>query len=424
MSLQKIQDILYKSIGLDTKTIGSSAILHAVNKRIHFCKLNDIESYHTKLVKDKNELIELIEQVVIPETWFFRDKEPFKMLIKYVNEEWLKSNHSGPLRILSIPCATGEEPYSIAIALTEAGLTPSQICIDAVDISNKNIKRCKEARYRQHSFRGVDPQIQKRFFLLHDELYRPDSLIKAMVNFTQASILDTNYVNNQLPYDVVFCKNLLIYFDEKTQQRTINMLDHLVKKSGILFVGHSESGRFINNQNWNISYKYPKSFAIRKFIDDSRFKENPSLKKAAKKPYPAASKPQKIKPEQPKSTIPKQKVKKVKPNTALPNLRNAQLLADRGEFTKAKSICLDLLTINKQDPETYFLLAFIQMAMGDECKAIEYFRNVVYLEPRNFDALMYLATLIGQQGDPKQAQNFRERAQRCQNNINKRPQNV
>lgn len=423
MSLEKIQDILYSTIGLHSKTIGSSTILHAINERIQSCKLNDIESYHSKLIKDKNELKELIEEVVIPETWFFRDIEPFKMLIKFVNNEWLKSKPSGPLRVLSIPCATGEEPYSIAMALLDAGLTPSQVYIDAVDVSNRNIKRCKQASYRDHSFRGVDALTQKRFFRQKDDddLYHPDILIKAMVNFDQASILNTQYIYNQRPYDVVFCRNLLIYFDEKTQLNAINMLSQLLKPSGILFVGHAETGKFINNKNWSMSFKYPKSFAVRKFIDDARFEKNKQEKPIVKKSNYKSNSRKTISPKYSQTTAIKRPLSKVVPlsesksTTSIPDIQYAQQLADKGSFTEAESICLDSLTINKQDSKAYFLLALIQIATGDERKAVQYFRNVVYLEPRNFEALMYLSTLIEQQGDPKQAQRFRERAQRCKN---------
>jgi len=386
MFLEKIQDILYNTIGLHAKTIGSSTVLHAINERIQFCKLNDIESYHSKLIKDKDELTELIEEVVIPETWFFRDIEPFKMLIKFVNNEWLKSEPSGPLRVLSIPCATGEEPYSIAMALLDAGLTPSQVYIDAVDVSNRNIKRCRQAHYREHSFRGVDPLAKKRFFRLReDNFYHPDILIKAMVNFDQASILDAQYIHSQRPYDVVFCRNLLIYFDYKTQQNAAGMLSKLLKPTGILFVGHAETGRFMNNQDWSMSYKYPRSFAIRKFIDDARFENKKRIKniikKTVNKPYVRnKTSAKKTQPTTIKRTINKTTpIKKVKSTAALPDKNYAQKLADQ-----------------------------------DARKAVQYFRNVVYLEPRNFDALMYLSTLIGQQGDPKQSQRFRERAQRCQ----------
>ena len=353
MSLKKIQDILYDSIGLDTNTIGPSAVLHAVNERINSCKLSDIESYHNNLINNEGELAELIDEVVIPESWFFRDGEPFNMLTKFVNEEWLKSNPSGPLRILSLPCATGEEPYSIAIALTEAGLTPSQIHIDAVDVSKRNINKCIQARYRKHSFRGVDPLMMNRFLLLSDEVYSPDILTTTMVNFSQASILDPEYVHSQTPYDIVFCRNMFIYFDDKTQQNAINMLSYLVKQSGILFVGHSETTKFIDNENWNISYKYPKSFAIRKFIDDARFEKNDTKKVVVNSFQAVSTSIKNINPKQ--RTANKKPSDKIKlaniteTSTMLPDIKKAQRLADKGDFTKAKSICLDLLTINKQN---------------------------------------------------------------------------
>ena len=421
MHLEKIQQILYNAIGLHSKTIGSTAIMNAVNERIELCKLDNIESYHNKLIKDKDELKELIEEVVVPETWFFRDIEPFKMLIKYVKEEWLKSEPTEPLRVLSIPCATGEEPYSVAMALLDAGLTPSQIYIDAVDVSERNIKRCKEARYRKHSFRGVDSITQNRFFRLRDDdLYHPDILIKAMVNFNQASILDLNYVNKQKPYDIVFCRNLMIYFDDKTQETTVGMLDKLLKPSGVLFLGHAETGRFILNDKWNTSYKYPKSFAVRKFIDDEnittannnvRLKNNITTHQLKRKPIPKKTDLGHI--QQHKTII--KKHTEEKSVTAIQNIKYAQQLADKGEVIEAEAVCLDLLTINKQDSNAYFLLAVIQMASGDIQKALEYFRNVVYLDPKNINALTHIANISEQQGNPKQAQLFRERAQRCQN---------
>lgn len=432
MPLEKIQEILHKAIGLHFKTIGSTTILHAINERIESCQLDNIESYLEKIKSDKAELKELIEEVVIPETWFFRDIAPFKMLTQFVNEEWLQSKPESPLRILSIPCATGEEPYSIAMALIDAGLTPSQIYIDAIDVSQRNINACKKARYRKNSFRGVDPLIQNRFFRLReDNYYHPDILIKAMVNFRQANILDPGYINNQRPYDIVFCRNLLIYFDDETQTHAINTLNKLLNPTGLLFVGHVETGRFINNKDWNISFKYPKAFALRKFVDDERYQKN-KIRESNNRKNKITNNNRHIRELRSTSnrrttktyrTIVSKPLSKTKPENAteiknrippvLPDMDYAKQLADQGRFTEAESICLDSLTINKQDAKAYFILALIQLASGDEQKSAEYFRNVIYLEPRNVDAMMYLATLTEQQGDPRQAQQLKERIHRC-----------
>lgn len=430
--LEKIQDILHQSIGLDAKTVGSTTILHAINQRMELCQLKSIESYLEKIKSDKTELNKLIEEVVIPETWFFRDSEPFKMLVKFVKDEWLKSNPKTPLRVLCVPCATGEEPYSVAMSLLDAGLMPSQIYIDAVDISQRNIDSCKEASYREHSFRGVEPLIKKRFFRqCNSNRYHPDILIRAMVNFKKASILDVGYVNNQLPYDIVFCRNLLIYFDDKTQGCALNMLDKLLKPTGILFVGHAETGRFLNRKDWEVSSKYPKAFALRKFIDDTHspytnIRKNNTIKKNKIDPKPTEKsrrlytnifKPSTTT-KSPKEVNTAEKIE-IKSSTPklLPDMDYARQLADQGNFSEAESICLDSLTINKQDADAYFLLAIIQLATGDEQKSSQYFRNVIYLDPMNIDALMYLATLTANQGDIAQAQQLTERAERCRKRI-------
>lgn len=415
MSLDKIQKILYNTMGLHVETVGSSTILCAVNERIKCSQTSDIESYYKKILIDKNELKELIEEVVIPETWFFRDKEPFEMLKDFVTDEWLKNKPATPLRVLSVPCATGEEPYSIAMTLLDAGLMPSQIYIDAIDISQRNIDRCKEARYRNNSFRGVDKNTQDRFFKQDDvNHYLPDILIKAMVNFDQASILDDKYIATKRAYDVIFCRNLLIYFDDATQKNVLKMLYKSLKPKGTLFVGHAETRQFISDKNWYLSYQYPKAFAIRKFDDNNKS----NVKRVPRTP---------IKPKvrtQPKTLIKTASTQQYnneitsKPKVAkiiqkAPDMGYAQKLADQGKFTEAESICLDALAFNKQDAKAYFLLAVIQLANGDEQKSSKYFNNVIYLDPHNIDALSYLATLTEQQGDAKQAQQLRDRAQRC-----------
>ena len=421
MSLIKIQEMLYQAIGLHSETVGAATILHAINSRIECCKSESIESYYAILLSNEIELKELIEEVVVPETWFFRDIEPFNVLINFVKDEWLKRTPTAPLRVLSIPCATGEEPYSIAMTLLNAGLMPSQIYIDAIDISQRNIKRCKEARYNHNSFRGVDKKTREKFFKLHDDgCYHLDILIRAMVNFDLASILDDEYIATKRKYDVVFCRNLLIYFDNKTQKNVVVTLGELLNENGALFVGHAETGQFIMDKNWHLSYKYPKAFALRKFSDnDTKKIININARKSVANPTKLQSRKQPANSHNKnfnKVIIRTRKTEKLTPQ--VPDMEYAKKLADEGNFTEAESICLDLLEINKQDAKAYFLLALIQLANGDEQKSSKYFNNVIYLEPHNVDALMYLATLTDQQSDPVQAKRLRERAERCKQRNN------
>ena len=121
-----IEALLKDKIGLAASTIGHK-IARAVEKRRLACDLPDFQTYLRRLQTSKAELEELIELVVVPETWFFRDRKPFTFLEHYVKSEWLPNRNNGILRLLSIPCSTGEEPYSLAMILLNAGLISNPV---------------------------------------------------------------------------------------------------------------------------------------------------------------------------------------------------------------------------------------------------------------------------------------------------------
>src|SRR5438132_14277425 len=133
-----IQDILREKLGLDASTVPPSVIDGAVRDRMAVCKVTDETAYEA-LLRQGAELQELINAVVVPETWFFRDSEPFRLLQKHAIDKWWPQHPGGKLRILSIACATGEEPYSIAMALLDAGLSALHCEIDAVDVSTRSL---------------------------------------------------------------------------------------------------------------------------------------------------------------------------------------------------------------------------------------------------------------------------------------------
>ena len=414
MSITKIEQLLYRKIGLDMSSVGSRTINHAVDTRMSQRQTSSIEHYWQLLKGSTDELKDLIDEVVIPETWFFRNSDPFKMLVKYAQQEWLPKASTTPLRILSIPCATGEEPYSISIALIDAGFTPSQFHIDAIDISKRNIEICKTALYRDYSFRGVSAYIRNRFFRKRGNQYQLDILIRATVNFRQASVLDPNIVYTRMPYDVVFCRNLLIYFDSKTQQQARTMLGKLLKNDGILFVGHAETGGFI--KDWFPSHRYPKSFALRKSSETGVASGHLKMKTRNKPAISAVitKTPAPLKQEIRKPLSAMQKTEVMTPATGVQaSLGEAERLANIGNFVAAEGICLQHLQVDKQNAKAYYLLAMVQLATGNPKVALDYLKKVIYLQPRNVESLMFMSTLIAEQGDPELATRYRERAQRA-----------
>ncbi|MFN3360172.1 MAG: CheR family methyltransferase [Pseudanabaenaceae cyanobacterium] len=233
-----ILELLREKIGLDSSTIGTAPIVAAIKQRMTAVNVTDARDYYNLLQRSPAELQALIEAVVVPETWFYRDREPFLFLQSFVQREHLQRQRL-PWRVLSLPCATGEEPYSLAIALLEAGLLPYQFTIDAVDVSYRALEKAKAGIYTKNSFRGTDPQIIDRYFTFVNDTYQLLDTIKRQVNFQYGNILQFQKVNY---YDIVFCRNLLIYLDRDSRAKALQNLHRAMTNNGLLFVGHSEAG--------------------------------------------------------------------------------------------------------------------------------------------------------------------------------------
>ncbi|PYR25924.1 MAG: methyltransferase, partial [Acidobacteria bacterium] len=134
------------------------------------------------------ELQELIDAVVVPETWFFRDRESFLALARLVREEWLRSPWAGVLRLLSLPCSTGEEPYSMAMALLEAAVPADRFRIDALDISTRALAQAGRAVYGRNSFRGDELGFRDRHFETAAQNYRVSETVRQRVRLQQGNL--------------------------------------------------------------------------------------------------------------------------------------------------------------------------------------------------------------------------------------------
>ena len=246
MTQFNIENLLNKNIGLDVNSISSGVVKRAISERMKDCGIRDVQNYLQWLQQSEQELEALIELVIVPETWFFRERESFNYLKHYIKSEWLTTPYQDVLRVLSIPCSTGEEPYSIAIALLEAGLSATKVRIDAVDISQKNLLTAKLGIYQDYSFRGNPLSFQKSYFQRTELGYQLCHKVKSMVYFMYGNLADLNFLLGATPYDVIFCRNLLIYFDKAIKKRTIGILERLLKKDGLLFLGYAETGLLLN----------------------------------------------------------------------------------------------------------------------------------------------------------------------------------
>ncbi|MUG92704.1 chemotaxis protein [Scytonema sp. UIC 10036] len=405
-----IESLLKQKIGLDANSIGSSTIARAIYQRMADCEISTMAGYLGLLQESPQEWEALVESIIIPETWFFRERESFNYLKNYILSEWLTNNPNRVLRILSVPCSTGEEPYSIAIALLEAGLTAANFRIDAIDISKKSLQVAQQAIYSQYSFRGTNTFFQEQYFQLTETGYQLCQQVISTVNFMQGNLADAHFLTATPAYDIVFCRNLLIYFDRATKEQTIGVLERLLTQKGLLFVGHGEAGWLLNTKF--IPICQPMVFAYRKSGNPHTSLKSNHSKTVVKKHRPSYKTSL-------KSSITHNKqlvadVEKLKlfnqPKEDL--LETARTLADRGCFQEATQQCNNYLKQNPSSAKAYVLLGQIQQATGQEEQAAQQFKKAIYLQPDCEEALIHLALLREHQGDGTSANLLLQRIQR------------
>jgi chemotaxis protein methyltransferase CheR len=174
------------------------------------------------------------------ETYFFRERSQLKALAGTILSEFLA--RSSRVRLWSAACSSGEEPYSLAMTLVETGKVPdSQLSIRATDISPRVLELAAGAFYRALSFRATEPAVIARWFRALDDGFVLDERIKRLVSFGRLNLLESQRVAAEGPFDAIFCRNVLIYFDKPTQKRVVESFAKALRPGGYLFLGHAES---------------------------------------------------------------------------------------------------------------------------------------------------------------------------------------
>lgn len=407
---QKIASLLEQSIGLTVTSIGASTFARALNNRKKVLGIDNDEAYLEKLTISFMELRRLVEEVVVPETWFFRDQEPFL----YLNEYILKSDKDLSVdifRILSLPCSTGEEPYSIAMTLIQAGLKPTSFYIDAVDVSGRSLAVALKGVYKQNSFRTKDIGFRDNFFYKTEEGYALSPVVRGKVRFVQGNMLQPGFLDSLGRYDVVFCRNVLIYFSKEAQMQVIDSLYNLLMPEGLLFTGHSEASLFMGTRFVPVHHSKAFAFHKRKQVPEViRQSEQTATRNYVKKTtdVPAAPLFKRAGP------VSRKPAHVEKPKTEDDEFEYVRKLADAGNLEEAAAICEKKLRQNGLSARWYYLLGVIRDCQGQSEEALKFFRKAVYLDPGNAEALIQLSLLAERAGNLDTAANYKRRARMIQ----------
>ncbi len=412
MSRLIIAERLKDAMGLHAPTVGMMTISSAIDSRMRACTIENDAHYLAHLMSTPNEMKELIEEVLIPETWFFRENQPYEYVLKYFKEAPNKK-----INILSIPCSTGEEPYSIAMMLMDNHISVDLFNIDAVDIGEKNIAKAKKGQYRKNSFRAEDLSFMDKYFHEENNLFNLAGFVKNKVTFHCNNVLSESFDLGVSHYDIIFCRNLLIYFDTDTQLKMFSTLDRMLKPEGILIIGHAETiqnsnGLFVPAIN-SKSYVYVKK--------DNLDKSLPHIQKTRR--TMSTNIPNKKSKEQPRAKPFSSSIKnEINPqnkssNTKRVSNENLDLafkLADEGKLDDALNICNEFIDSHVESSKAYYLSGVIHDTKGDQDKANRLLHKAIYLDPNNVEALVHLSLLAEQRGEINEANRYKERAQRVQ----------
>lgn len=412
MNVDAVEQWLREHTGLDASTLGAGVVARAARDQIEVLRCKSVDDYLAILAVSIEERQALIERVVVPETWFFRDRPALDALACHVVETWGPAHPGETFRVLSVPCATGEEPYSLAIALAIAGWPLAQLRIEAVDISGANLARAAEGVYWKNSFRGDDLAFRDAYFAVagHDA-WRVLKRVAEPVHFEHGNLLAESFAVGRGPYDAVFCRNLLIYFDRPTQTRAIRTLERLLAPGGWMAVGPAEPVLFY--EHGFVSLRVPSGFLLQKVpatASPAPAVVRPSRPLSPARWSPAEERLVNVSPA-PKPVVPLAPPAK-NPEAGDDSLAGIRTLADAGRLREAAERGAALLARNAPSVELLYTLGVVADAAGDAERAEAFYRKTLYLDPQHADTLGHLALLLKKRGDERGARQLRQRVAR------------
>ncbi|KUY96308.1 MCP methyltransferase [Burkholderia territorii] len=458
---------LLRETGIDPDSLGNDFLSRALTERVHALQGDGerlpsaarppvtpeaLDAYWQQLNASADERRALIELFVVPETWFFRDREAFATLARLAAER-LAAMPGRVIRVLSAPCSTGEEPYSAAMALLDAGLDPASFTIDAIDLSARAIEQARVGCYGRNAFRGTATEFRGRYFTPVADGWLLDERVRACVQFRQANLVEPG-TDTGIRYDFVFCRNVLIYFDRDAQDRVVEWLESSLADDGMLFVGPAETG--VAMRHGMRSARVPLAFAFHParggaaadahaapmptttpYRRAGRFAVAPP---AAARPllavvpptwsdaapsgaaFAAAVERTTARESQADSRgdspahaanlaeMPVQAAPVA--DSAAPTLEEAQALANAGAFDEAERVLAQFSAHAGPHADAFYLNGLIADARGRVAEAGDFYRKALYLRPTHHEALTHLATLLDVGGDGAGARWLLERARR------------
>ena len=266
---EELRDFIYKHCGIFISENKKYLLESRIKKRIQANYLRNIGEYLRliKSINNRNEINQLLDLVTINETYFFRAENHLEALENEIIKEIIanKGTINQFFNIWSAASSTGEEAYSIAMLISEK-IQPQfpniKFRILGTDLNSQVIETAKKGIYNNYAIKRLPSNYIKKYFTIQDGKYHIKDEIKRMVRFVQLNLFDENEVKKMTFFDIIFCANVLIYFDNSSKEKVVSSLYNSLNKGGYFFIGCSESLHNIT-KNFKIVHFY-KAIAYKK----------------------------------------------------------------------------------------------------------------------------------------------------------------
>jgi chemotaxis protein methyltransferase CheR len=387
--LTALKDFLLEHSGLHFSQHNHRILERGLMRRIQALRMESLQAYFNYLTDtpdNYDEVNKLLGLLTVGETSFFRYRSDREALIRYVLPKLLAANRDQrKLRIWSAGCSTGEEPYSLAILLLEhfPELLGWDVQILATDINKRSLRHAREGVYGERSLRMVEDSLRERYFEKMGKHYHLTAHIRGMVRFDYLNLqtaFPSSFTESQGDVDLLFCRNVLIYFELETIRRIVAKFSQALSAQGYLFMGHAEtmqnvSDRFRRHHQNNAFFYQPK---------DPIGLGGAATKGSTRGKLP--DKPPLVKPE------------KVKPSSALVGTKAGQR---QSEEKKRALPC---------DPETLYREAFSAFDCEKFSESARLFEKLLEIEPTHPKGLVGKGLLLANQGQYGDARLYCARA--------------
>jgi chemotaxis protein methyltransferase CheR len=248
---ESFRSLIYSECGISLNDSKRALVVARLSKRLNQLELPTFQAYYDHVMADKDgeEFTHMLDSVSTNKTDFFREPKHFEFLRDRILPERLSDRK---IRIWSSACSTGEEPYTIAMTLYDGVDAPDRwdCKILASDLSTRVLKKAAAGIYEENTIRDLpDPVLRKHFLKGRGASagkVRVKPQLSSMVTFRRINLMDERYPI-KMPLDVIFCRNVMIYFDRPTQERLMAKFYRCLRPGGYLFIGHSESLQWVKH---------------------------------------------------------------------------------------------------------------------------------------------------------------------------------